>query len=245
MRRILFQWRGVTVWSYPAMLYIGLVAGVVAGNATAHAAGIDALRAYVATLILIPLALVGARLLFVLTNWQVYRQNLRRVWDRSDGGGAMYGGLFLALIFSVPLLAALELPFDAFWDVTMFTILVGMIFTRVGCLLNGCCGGRPSRTWGSVYLPNDQGVWERRIPTQLLEAAWAGALLISAMTVWRWLPFEGALFLLVTAGYAAGRLLLESLRELEPGANRFTIYHAMSVSMILLSLAALTARWPK
>ncbi len=41
MRPILFQWRGLTVWSYPAMLYIGLVAGVVAGNVAAHAAGIE------------------------------------------------------------------------------------------------------------------------------------------------------------------------------------------------------------
>ncbi len=53
MRRILFRWRGVTVWSYPAMLYVGLVAGVVAGNVAAHVVGIDAFRAYVATLVLI------------------------------------------------------------------------------------------------------------------------------------------------------------------------------------------------
>ena len=227
------------------MLYSGLVAGVVAGNIAAHAAAMDAFRAYVATLVLIPLALIGARLLFVVTNWQVYRQNLRRIWDRSNGGAAMYGGLFLALLFSVPLLKVLDLSFGAFWDVTMFTILVGMIFTRIGCLLNGCCAGRPSKTWFNFYMPNHLGVWERRFPTQCLEAGWAAVLLFSAMTVWDWLPFPGALFLLVTAGYAAGRLPLESLREPEPGANRFTAYHAMSLAMILLSVAALTAGWPK
>ncbi len=245
MRPMLFQWRGLKVWSYPAMLYIGLVAGVVAGNAAAHAAGVDAFRAYVATLVLIVPALIGARLFYVASHWQLYRQSLRRIWNRSDGGYAMYGGLPVALLLSVPLLGALRLPFGAFWDVAMFTILVGMIFARIGCLMNGCCAGLPSKTWVSVYLPNRMGVWDRRIPTQCLEAGWAAVLLVSAITLWRWLPFPGALFLVVTAGYASGRLVLESTREPLPGASRFTIHHGISVALIVVSLAALTARWPK
>ena len=245
MRPMLFQWRGLTVWSYPAMLYIGLVAGVVAGNAAAHAAGIDAFRAFVATLVLIVPALVGARLFYVVSHWQLYGKSLRRIWNRSDGGYAMYGGLPLALLLSLPLLAALRLPFGAFWDVAMFTVLVGMIFARIGCLMNGCCAGRPSKTGVSAYLPNHMGVWDRRIPTQCLEAGWAAVLLVCAITVWRWLPFPGALFLVVTAGYASGRLLLESTREPLSGASRFTIHHGISVVLIVLSLAALTARWPK
>lgn len=138
MRPILFQWRGLTVWSYPAMLYIGLVAGVVAGNVAAHAAGIDAFRAFVATLVLIVPALIGARLFYVASHWQLYRQSLWRICDRSGGGFAMYGGLPVVLLLSVPVLGALRLDFGAFWDVAAFTILVGMIFVRIGCLMNGC-----------------------------------------------------------------------------------------------------------
>jgi prolipoprotein diacylglyceryltransferase len=154
------------------MLYFGLVAGVVAGNAAAHASRIDAFRVFVATHILIVPALAGARLFYVATHWPVYRHDLRRIWNRGEGGFAQYGGLIVMLPLSVPVLAALQLPFGAFWDVAAFTILVGMIITRIGCLMNGCCAGRPSRMWGSVYLPNHLGVWERRIPTQCLEAVW-------------------------------------------------------------------------
>jgi len=245
MRPILFQWRGVTVWSYPAMVYIGLVAGVVAGNAAAHAAGIDAFRAFVATLVLIVPALIGARLLYIACHWQLYRRNLRRIWNRDEGGAAMYGGLPLSFLLSVPLLAALRFPFGAFWDVATFTILVGMIFTRIGCLMNGCCAGRPSRTWVSMYLPNHMGVWDRRIPTQCLEAGWAGVLLVCAMATWRWLPFPGALFLFFLVGLASGRLFLLSAREPQPGANRFTIHHAISVLLILVSLATLAILWTR
>jgi phosphatidylglycerol:prolipoprotein diacylglycerol transferase len=227
------------------MVYVGLVTGVVVGNVAAHAAGIDAFRVFVTTLILIVLGLVGARLAYVASHWRVYRQDLRRIWNRNEGGAAHYGGLAVVLPLSVPLLAALQVPLGAFWDVTTFTMLVTLIFGRVGCLLNGCCSGRPSRGWISANLPNHQGVWERRIPTQCLEAGWAGVLLVSAIAAWRGLPFPGALFLMVTAVYASGRLVLLSTLEPRLRAYRLTIHRAISVLMIVLSLAALTARWPK
>jgi phosphatidylglycerol:prolipoprotein diacylglycerol transferase len=227
------------------MMYIGLVAGIVVGNIAAHAAGIDAFRTYAATLLLIGPALIGSRLLHVALHWRFYRHNLRQIWVGTEGGGAQYGGLPIILPLSVPLLWALRLPFGAFWDVAMFTILVTMIFGRIGCLLNSCCAGRPSKSWISLNLPNHSGVWERRIPRQCLEAGWAAVLLVFALYIWRWLPFPGALFLLITGSYAAGRLVLESTREPQPGAGRFNIHQWMSVAIMLLSLAGLTAAWPK
>lgn len=227
------------------MLYLGLLAGVVSGNVAAHAAGIDAFRTYVATCVLIVPGLIGARLLYVALHWRFYRENPQRIWDRTDGGAAQYGGLALILPLSLPLLRGLRLPLGAFWDIGMISILTGMIFARFGCLLNGCCAGRASESWLSVNLPNHRGVWRRRTPTQCLEAAWGGILLVSAVAVWRWLPFPGALFLGATAAYACGRLVLESLREQEPRAGRFTAYHGLSVALIISSVATLAARWPK
>jgi phosphatidylglycerol---prolipoprotein diacylglyceryl transferase len=245
MHRVLFKYRSITVWSYPAMLYIGLVSGVTVGNIAAHAAGLDALRVYIATIVLIVPALAGARLLYVVVEWPIYRQNLRRIWDRNDGGYIMYGGLPLALVVSVPLLRILHLSFPAFWDVAILTILVGMIFTRVGCLLNGCCAGRPSDTWFGLYLPNPKGVWEKRIPTQALESAWAAILLICAVALRRSLPFPGALFLFVCLGYASGRLVMEFVRERKPQASGYSVAHITSLAISLLSVSYLIIYWRK
>lgn len=225
------------------MLYAGLVLGVVAGNIAAHAAGLDALRVYVATLILIVPALAGARLLYVTAEWSVYRENFRRIWDRNDGGCIMYGGLLVALVVSIPLLRILRLSLPAFWDVAIFTILVGMFFTRIGCLLNGCCAGRPSKTWMGSYLPNRNGVWEKRIPTQSLEAAWAVVLLVCAVAVRRSLPFSGALFLLIALGYASGRMLMEFARERKEKASRFSIAYVISLVLVVSSILTLTIYW--
>lgn len=223
------------------MLYIGLVLGVAAGNLAAHAARLDALRVYVATLILIVPALAGARLLYVMAEWPLYRKNPRRIWDRNDGGYILYGGLPLALLVSVPLLCILHLGLPAFWDVAIFTILVGMCFGRIGCLMHGCCAGRATRTWG-LYLPNSEGIREKRVPTQLLEAAWAAALLIFAVVVRGSAPFAGALFLMISLGYASGRLLLEFARE-RPRRRGFSLAHVVSVGITFASISALTIYW--
>jgi prolipoprotein diacylglyceryltransferase len=188
---------------------------------------------------------VGARLLYVAAHWRLYRGGRRRIWNRRDGGAAMYGGLAAMLALSLPLLSALGLPWGAFWDVATFSILVGMVFTRFGCLLNGCCAGRPTRSWLGLRLPDARGVRERRIPTQVLEAGWAAVLLVAGSLVWGRLPFPGALFLCTAAAYAAGRLALESARQRSPGAPALTMNHALSAAVIVSSLGALAAGWPQ
>ena len=227
------------------MLYIGLLSGVVVGNMAAHAAGLDALRVYIATMILIVPALAGARLLYVFAEWRLYRENLSSIWDRNVGGYIMYGGLPLALICSVPLLRVLHLGFAAFWDVAILTILVGMAFTRIGCLLNGCCGGRPSPSRFALYLPNRRGAWEKRIPTQLLESASAIVLFLIALAVRRSTPFPGALFLLVSLGYAMSRLLMEGVRERPQKAAGFNVAHVISLIIVVLAVSTLTIYWRK
>jgi prolipoprotein diacylglyceryltransferase len=245
MRPVLFKWRSITVWSYPAMLYIGLLSGVVVGNVAAHAAGLNALRVYIATMILIIPALAGARLLYVFAEWRLYRDNPRSIWDRNVGGYVMYGGLPLALVCSVPLLHVLHLGFAAFWDVAILTILVGMAFTRIGCLLNGCCGGRPSQSWFALQLPNREGVWAKRIPTQLLESSAALVLFLCALALRQSAPFPGALFLFVCLGYASVRLLLECLRDRPQKAGAFNVANVISLTIVLLAVSTLSIYWRK
>ena len=140
MRRILFHWRGIKIYSYPAMLYIGLVFGVLGGTYGAIRHGLDPARICAAMLVLVLPALVGARLLFVATNWEAYRREPRRIWRRSDGGASQYGGLALSFLLSLPLLGGLGISIGAFWDAATLTILIGMIFMMPAFGLAYWCG---------------------------------------------------------------------------------------------------------
>jgi phosphatidylglycerol:prolipoprotein diacylglycerol transferase len=243
MRRILFSWHGTNIYSYPAMLYAGLLAGVFVGAWAAQRSGMSADRFAIAvTLLLIP-ALAGSRLYFVLTRWDLYRHEPARIWRRTEGGMAMYGGFILAVPLSIPLLRLLGLPFAGFWDAAALTILLGMAFTRIGCFLNGCCGGRPSEAWFALSLPDHHGNWRRRIPTQLMEMAFALLLFGAALVLRDAAPFPGATFCLVVAGYGAGRWVLESLREDEMGGWDKTTMQATSALLVIAALAGLAFVW--
>jgi phosphatidylglycerol:prolipoprotein diacylglycerol transferase len=243
MRPVLFSCWKVTVRSYPAMLYFGLVAGVMAGNLVAHATGINPLRTYIATLVLIFLALVGSRILYVATHPLLLRSGFVSFWGRQEGGYSMYGGLPAALLASIPVLHFLRLSFGAFWDVAIFTILVGMIFARIGCLMNGCCCGRSCDGPLGLYLPDTSGLWKRRLPTQIFEALLAVLLLASGIALRSHLHTPGTLFLVLAAGYAAARFVLEFAREEQAGTRALTSAHWISLVTLVSSGSLLAFCW--
>src|ERR1700761_1310359 len=98
MRRVLFHVGSRQIWSYPALLYIGLVSGFYVMYGVAPSLGMPATTAGLAVLVMFVPALAGSRLWFVLDHWAIYRQDPRRIWRLSEGGMALYGGLVLALL---------------------------------------------------------------------------------------------------------------------------------------------------
>lgn len=239
MRRF-FEVGGVRIYSYPAMLYGGIVLGIYAQLYAARSIGLDTGRTLTVTLLLLMSALLGARLLFVASHLDFYRTHPTRILRFSDGGASMYGGLLLAVPLSVVLLAVFEIPFGAFWDVASFAMLIGMTVTRAGCLLNGCCAGRPTRGLLGMHLPDAHGVWMRRIPTQLLEAGWGIVVLGGACLLWPRLSSPGLLFLYTAGAYAAGRIVLESTRHEQDRMFGLTVNRALSIVFAAIALGALT-----
>jgi phosphatidylglycerol---prolipoprotein diacylglyceryl transferase len=244
MRKILFSWNGLNVYSYPTMLYLGMVAGVFAGAHAAQLSGMNPNRFAEASVLLTIPALVGSRLLFVVTHWDVYRSDLSRIWRRSEGGMAMYGGLIVTVPLSIPLLRTMHLPFAEFWDAATFTILLGMVFTRIGCLLNGCCSGRPTSAWFGVNLPDHRGIWRRRIPTQILEMAWAAAIFGAAILMQDRKPPAGAIFCLAVVAYSSGRFLLELLRDRDISRDTVML-RTVSLLLVATALAGLAVAWSR
>jgi phosphatidylglycerol:prolipoprotein diacylglycerol transferase len=183
---------------YKVLLYLGCSTGVTAGAAFAPARGIDSERFAFTTIALLIPALVGARLWFVARHWERYRLDLARVVRRSEGGAGLFGGLVVGVLASAPAVAVAGMGFFAFWDAASVTMLVGLAWTRLGCLRNGCCGGRVTRGG-------------HRYPTQLMETAWALILLVGVVTIGRDTR-PGVAFGVVVACYCAGRVVTEALR---------------------------------
>jgi prolipoprotein diacylglyceryltransferase len=237
--RVLFEWRGIRIYSYPAMLYLGLVSGVILQTLVSERAGLPTVRIYFATLTLIPIALAGSRVLHVAANWQKYRATPHLIWKRGEGGLAMYGGVPFMIIASIPVLAAYRLPFWTFWDTAVFCIFPGMAFARVGCLLNGCCSGQPTNGRLAMWLPDERGHWTWRVPMQLLELSIAATVLAFAWLTADRFAVPGQLFLSTVIAYAASRLVLQGLRTHRERAARVDLHAAISMSLIVLAITAM------
>jgi phosphatidylglycerol:prolipoprotein diacylglycerol transferase len=238
MRPTLLAWGSIRIASYPALLYVGLLAGAYATYAAGRAEGLDGDALAPAILALISVAVLGARLAFVTGRWRIFLRQPQRIIARGVEGGAVAYGALVAVPLSLPLLAALRLSIGSFWDAGAIGFLAAIVCLRVGCLLNGCCCGRAtSRRFGLVVC-DLAGRRARRIPTQLLEAALAAALLAAAAFAIGRMPFAGALFLLLLGAYALGRLALDFSREQAPTLGPLTVAQAFSAVFVVVSLCA-------
>jgi phosphatidylglycerol:prolipoprotein diacylglycerol transferase len=155
----------------------------------------------------------------------------------------MQGGLPLAVVVSLPLLRALGLPFGAFWDLATLVTLIWLIFGRLGCLLHGCCGGRPTRGWLGLELPDHRGIRCRRVPTQIMEAGWAALLLLTAVGLWGHRPFPGAVFLAAAGAYGLARVTLQPARQVQDRLGAVNLQRAFAAALGVLALLGLLVAW--
>jgi phosphatidylglycerol:prolipoprotein diacylglycerol transferase len=150
--------------------------------------------------------------------------------------------------------ASSRLALDALAPALGVLVLVG----RVGCLLAGCCFGRPATgAWAIAYAPGTR-CWVEHArrgwidagsarslavhPVQIDEAL-LGAMMIGVGVIGRRrLPAGGALAAVV-ALYAAGRFALELLRDDPRGlAGPWTIAQWLAIAALLATGAAWGAR---
>jgi prolipoprotein diacylglyceryl transferase len=240
MRRVLFRCGGFSFYSYPTLLYLGSVFGVYVQLYAAGLNSLDVQRTLVATLVLLSVALLGARLLYVLLNWRRYLAYPRRILQFSRGGAALYGGLLSAVPLSLPLLSALEIPIGKFWDGASLALLAGLIVTRMGCFLNGCCAGQSTASGWGINLPNHRDVWAKRVPLQLIEASWGLiALAVTSLMFTHW--FSGAAVVFSVVMYGAGRFVLESFRDETDQIYGVNVHKAISAGLVVSALGLFAA----
>ena len=233
-RPYLFRAGSFAVSSYMAALYVGFVCGLLAAVPVARERGVDESSFVVAAVILLMPALAGGRLWFLM-QWP---RNIftRDSWRRGQGGAGLYGGLLLSVAVSPLVLLTAGVRFWPFWDAAAIILLTGMMITRAGCFLNGCCVGRATNGPLGLWLPDRAGQWKRRYPTQIFEALWTAAILATLLLMRDRLA-NGELFLAGAIAYGAGRVGLEQLRE--SAANRELATRInVAASIVIAVLAA-------
>jgi phosphatidylglycerol:prolipoprotein diacylglycerol transferase len=241
----LFELGPITVYTYGVLLAAAYLAGLKLAMVRASRRQMDQTRVLDLGIYIIISALVGAKLLLLLTDIERYVSNPRELLTLVRSGGVFYGGLILAVGVALWYIRRAGLPLWTTCDVFAPGIALGHVVGRLGCLFAGCCYGTPTDlpwaiTFTDPFAAANVGTPLNvpLHPTQLYEAG-AEALILALLlaTEARWRRFPGRTFWLYMLLYSLSRYAIEMFRG-DPGRGEVLMFSTSQfISIILAPLA--------
>jgi phosphatidylglycerol---prolipoprotein diacylglyceryl transferase len=244
----LFELGSYTVYTYGILLAAAYLLGLKFATVRAKARGLDQTRVLDLGIYIIISALIGAKLLLLITDWRTFVGNPAELLTLLRSGGVFYGGLILAVLVAIWYIRRVGLPLWTTCDVFAPGIALGHIVGRLGCLFAGCCYGKPTTvpwaiTFTDPFAASNVGTPLNvpLHPTQLYEAG-AEALILGLLlaTESRGRRFPGRTFWLYMLLYAVSRYVIEIYRGDPRGVvGIFSTSQFISVILVPLSIAML------
>lgn len=191
----------------------------------------------------IPLGIIGARIYYVIFEWNAYKDNLWEIFAIWNGGLAIYGGIIVGAIVAVIFTRVKKIPFLWFADVATLGLFIAQSIGRWGNFVNAeAYGGLTDLPWGMVV--DGPGIKDAPFgpchPTFLYESLWNFAgFLISYLLIKRFVRKDGACFSFYLMWYGAGRFMIEGLREdsLYLIPDRVRVSQVVAIISIVIGLA--------
>ena len=237
----LFSIGPFTVYTYGVLLAASYLLGLRLAMRRAKRWGLDPNRVLDLGIYIIIAALVGAKLLLLIVDFDQFKSpqdllNLTRL------GGVFYGGFLLAVGVGFWYVHRHRMPFWTTCDVAAPGIALGHITGRLGCLAAGCCYGKPTDLPWAVVFTNPLAAANVGTPlgiplhpTQLYEAVAALIILVLLLaTERRGRPFPGRTFWSYMFLYAVSRFIIEIYR----GDPRGTVFGVLSTSQFIAVVLA-------
>jgi phosphatidylglycerol---prolipoprotein diacylglyceryl transferase len=243
----LFSLGPITVYTYGVLLAASYLLGLRLAMWRAKRWGLDSSRVLDLGIYIIIAALVGAKLLLLIVDYDQFT-SAGELLTLARSGGVFYGGLILAVLVAFWYIARHNLPFWRTCDVFAPAIALGHVTGRLGCLAAGCCYGRPTDAWWGITFTSPLASSNVGTPlgiplhpTQIYEAGAALLILIVLLTTERrGRYFPGRTFWAYMFLYAISRYIIEIYRG-DPRGELLGFSTSQFISLVLapLSLAML------
>lgn len=220
--RVFIQLGPLTIYWYGLIIATAIFIGLYLATKEAEKVG---MKKDIPTDLLIfaaPVAIVFARLYYVIFEWERYRGEplwkFIAVWE---GGIAIHGALIGAVLTAIIFARVKKISFWQLADIAAPSLILGQAIGRWGNFMNQEAHGGPvSETFYHnfmQYLPNfivDQmcidGIMYH--PTFLYESIWNILVLIGLLMLRKYNPIRGEVFLNYLIFYSIGRFFIEGLR---------------------------------
>lgn len=255
MHPILFKTGSFQLPTYGVLLATALIAALYTVVKLGRREGLDTGRLIDFSTWIIITALLGAKVLMILTEWSFYRDHPGQIFSIAtlEAGGVFYGGFIAATFFAIWYVRTYKLPFWKVFDVYAPAIALGQSIGRLGCFSAGCDYGIPSHSFWAVTFSSQFAHDMTGVPLGIPLFPWQivasiTLLCIFGILLWRYKykTRDGEIFLLYIVLYAAARFALEFLRG-DPDRG-FVFNHLLSTSqfialLVLIVALTLAYRW--
>lgn len=200
---------------YDILIAAGVITAIVVFRVAADKMKLGA-RLFNFTLIC-ALCAIAAGLLFAVLFQALYNIGARGAFiiDRQTGmtfAGGLIGGAaaFIAIyfIFGKKADAGYKTEFKKIADCAACAIPAGHAIGRIGCLMDGCCYGKPTDSFIGIHMKN---LGYKVVPTQLFEAVFLAA--IAALLIVLLIKKKKYTMCLYLISYGVWRFFIEFLRD--------------------------------
>jgi phosphatidylglycerol:prolipoprotein diacylglycerol transferase len=234
----------LTIYTYGVLLAAAYLLGLQFALVRGKARGLDPARVMDLGIYIIISALVGAKALLLVTDFQTFRSNPAELLNLLREGGVFYGGLIVAVSVALLYIRKVGLPLWTTCDAFAPGIALGHVIGRFGCFFAGCCWGKPTNVPWAITFTNPFAAANVGTPlnvplhpTQLYEAGAEFLILMFLLTTEKsGRKFQGRTFWLYMLLYAISRYIIEYYRD-DPRGSVGPFSTSQFISLILAPLA--------
>ena len=253
---------GFRIAFYGIIIGIGILAGICVAQADAKRRGQDPEIYLDFALYAIVCSIIGARIHYVVFEWDMYKDNLLQVFNLRGGGLAIYGGVIGAVLTLLVYTRVKKISFFSMADTGCLGLITGQIIGRWGNFFNcEAFGGYTENLFAMRirrslvnenmisqdllnHLIVENGVEYIQVhPTFLYESLWNLGLLLFMLWYRKRKKFDGEMLWIYLLGYGLGRAWIEGLRTdqlLIPGTGMAV---SQILSLVLVTAAACAIIW--
>jgi phosphatidylglycerol:prolipoprotein diacylglycerol transferase len=251
---------GFRIAFYGIIIGFGILAGLWVATRDAKRRGQDPDIYLDFVLYAIIISIMGARIYYVLFDWDNYKDDLLQILNLRAGGLAIYGGVIGAVITLTVYARVKKLSFFSLADTGCLGLITGQIIGRWGNFFNcEAFGGYTdslfamrirralvnenmiSRELLNHLIVRDGVEYIQVHPTFLYESVWN--LCVLAFMLWyrKRKRFDGEMLFIYLLGYGLGRVWIEGLRtdQLIFFSTGIPVSQALSLILVVISTLVL------
>lgn len=255
LSRTAFTVFGQDIYWYGIFIGLGVILGVLLALHEAKRTGQNPDTYLDFIIYAMIIAIIGARLYYVIFSWDFYSQHPEKIFAIREGGLAIYGGIIggvlTAIVYS-------HLKKKSFWvmaDTMAPSLILGQMLGRWGNFFNKeAFGGYTDNLFAMRYqlsqvrasdvttdilqnLVTVNGVDYIQVhPTFLYESMWSLCVFIILLILQRKKKFDGQVCATYFFGYALGRVWIEGLRTDQLCIGNVPVSQALSAVLIIASV---------